>query len=298
MRYSLPNLFARVRHARPRATDIRSPWFQGICHLICAVLCLLALQGFTTAHGQATSITTTQPLVSFEADRISARETDGALSLRIRSNQPLIDTLIFGVEVIPIGGADPDQLISLQGQGELNPNTRSTTLNFVIVDNADLTQDQSYTVRLYPLSLGTNQGLLTEGTAQIRLIDDEAFAPARLIDLKVAEDAEQALIELRLDRAAEVSASATLEVFADTAQAGADFVAQSGVVFINPGDQSAVFPLQILDDEVFEADERLFVRLVDTDALEIVDFDAEIQIVDNDTPPQLVFLPERDENFE
>ena len=228
-------------------------------------------------------------LLRFDASQISVRETAGVLTVSLRSTRPLTTPLLFGVDIVPLEGAAPAALSSLDNQITLQPDQRNMSLTFAITDDADLTGDRRYVVRLYPLSVGENRGVVGTDSTEIYLIDDEGFTSARLEDLTVREDVGQAALALRLDRPAEVAASATIELVADSARADQDFAQQSGVVFFVPGDQEAKFRFNILDDQIFEAQERLFGRVVASDALDVVDFDAEVQIIDNDSPPVLTF---------
>ena len=240
--------------------------------------------GAGIAHAQGD-----ESLIRFEADRISARETDGSLSLTVLPNMPLSAPLTFGIEIIPQGQATRGQIAPLENQIRLLPNQRSSTLNFILRDDADLTGDQIFEVRLYPIATEINSGILTSGSALVRLIDDETFAPARLVDLVVSEGDPQAEIKLTLDRPAEVPASATIDLFPDTAMADQDFVLTSGAVSISPGDREVRFPITILNDDLFEAEERFFARIIANDALEIEDYEAEITILDEDPAPILTF---------
>lgn len=49
-----------------------------------------------------------------------------------------------------------------------------------------------------------------------------------------------------------------------TAQAGSDYVAVKGTLHFGPGDKEKHFAIEIIDDDVFEADEHFYVRLCST----------------------------------
>ena len=110
---------------------------------------------------QAQLETNGQTLLQFEADRVSVRETAAALSLSIRPTAPLSDRAVFGLFVDPLDGANPNTLSSLETQIIIEPGDESVEINLLINDNADLSGDQSYAIQLFPLSLGSNQGILT-----------------------------------------------------------------------------------------------------------------------------------------
>ena len=228
-------------------------------------------------------------LLTFEAERISVRETVAIVSLNVRKNSLLTEPITFGLSIEPLEGAPADKLVSLESQLTLLPSETGLSLNLLVKDDAQLSGDQTYAVRLYPISLGANQGVLPLEPALIRLIDDEAFAPARLTDGEVEENAGIYGLILALDRPAQALASATIELFSETAKEDQDYVKRRETVLINPGDEGAIFPIDILDDDIFEADERLFARIVQSDSLDVVDFDAEIRIKNDDAPPALSF---------
>lgn len=50
-----------------------------------------------------------------------------------------------------------------------------------------------------------------------------------------------------------------------TAQGGSDYVTAKGTLHFGPGDKEKQFSIEIIDDEVFEADEHFYVRLCSTE---------------------------------
>ena len=127
---------------------------------------LFALAGLCTLPPLGAAQAQTQALVRFEADRVSARETDGSFSLTIRPNQPLISPIVMGVHIIPVEGADPRQITALSPQITIGAGRQSARLDLVVKDDAILTGDQTYVVQLYPLDLGDNSGILATGARQ------------------------------------------------------------------------------------------------------------------------------------
>ena len=127
----------------------------------------------------------------------------------------------------------------------------------------------------------------------MRVIDDEAFAPARLIDGEVSEEEGTYSLVMRLDRPAAVGVSATIELVPQSARADQDYIPQRGLVRIPPGGSEAILSIDIIDDDIFENEERFLARIIQSEALDVLDFDAEISIINDDPPPVLFLMKPR-----
>lgn len=69
--------------------------------------------------------------------------------------------------------------------------------------------------------------------------------------------------EVRVVRMGDLDTSVTVEYCTEdgTAQAGSDYVPAKGVLQFNPGDKEKRLKLEVIDDDVFEADEHFYIRL-------------------------------------
>ena len=226
-------------------------------------------------------------LLQFETQQIVARESDESLTLQIRPNQDLVDPLIVGVVVEPLDGGRADALVPAQAQLRIDPGQSLVELSLLLTDNQTETGPRSYAVRLFPLAIGQNKGLVASAPALIRLLDDENFVPARLEDLQVAEDARRTELVLQLDHPAERRTQARIALVSGTALEAIDFEAVETEVWLRPGDREVRVPIQIVRDDLFEADEHFFARVIDSNGLRFVDAEAKVTLINDDRPPRL-----------
>lgn len=69
--------------------------------------------------------------------------------------------------------------------------------------------------------------------------------------------------EVRVARSGDIDAAATVDYYTEdgTAQAGSDYVAARGTLKFAAGDKEKRLTLEVIDDDVFEADEHFYVKL-------------------------------------
>lgn len=84
------------------------------------------------------------------------------------------------------------------------------------------------------------------------------FDPSKYTVLESCGD-----FDVRIVRTGDVETPLEVEYCTEdgTAQAGSDYVPAKGIVHFNPGEKEKKIKLEVIDDDVFEADEHFYVRL-------------------------------------
>ena len=187
------------------------------------------------------------------------------------------------------GSAGPDDYTALSGTLTFTPGVTSRAFQVSITDDALDEPDETV---LLALANAGSAGLgLHEATLTIQ--DDDA-PPAISIGDGALEEADMSIL-LPVTLTAPSSFDINVRVVTSdgtgpaAAQAGADYVAASGILTLPAGTQSAWASVTLLDDALYEPDETFLVTLSDPVQAALGDAAATATIRNDDGAPQLSF---------
>ena len=125
--------------------------------------------------------------------------------------------------------------------------------------------------------------LSSQASSTITLGDDDPVPSLSVQDTTVTEDTALLLLAVTLSEPSGREVRAQFETSDDTTTAGADYLADPGVISFQPGQTEVKIPLQILDDVQQESDESFFLDLALADGATLARGAALITIRDDDT---------------
>lgn len=152
-----------------------------------------------------------------------------------------------------------DDFAESTGTLTFTPGVTSQTFEVTLLGDDIDEVDETLTLLL---SNPTGAPLGTPSTATLTILDDDeallAFASATAT---VSEGDGAANISVRLSVASSRVVSVTYTTVNETATAGSDYTATSGVLTFNPGETSKSIAVPIVDDEIDEDDETFAIEL-------------------------------------
>ena len=157
-----------------------------------------------------------------------------------------------------------------------------------IVDDAVPEQDETFAVELSEPSGAT----VADSSAVVTILDDDDHVvrpSVSVADTSVREDAGPAGFEVRLSEPAPAEVTVAWATGDGTAVAPADYTAASGTVVFTPGQVTALVPVTVVDDAVYEGDETFTLTLSEPSGATIGDGTAVGTIVDDETATPGVF---------
>ena len=164
-----------------------------------------------------------------------------------------------------------------------DPGERSQTLTVPLLDDAVHEATETFQLELSS-PFGAN---LAHGVGIGTITDDDPVPRLTARDATASEDAGELTFEIVMTGESDRPATVDYATSDDTALAAADYEAISGTLTFVPGESSKTIAVPLLDDEVHEADETLFLTLASPHGA-VVDKDAGTgTITDDDEPPVL-----------
>ena len=164
-----------------------------------------------------------------------------------------------------------------------DPGERSQTITVPLLDDAVHEATETFQLELSS-PFGAN---LAHGVGTGTITDDDPVPRLTARDATASEDAGELTFEIVMTGESDSPATVDYATSDDTALAAADYEAISGTLTFVPGESSKTIAVPLLDDEVHEADETLFLTLASPDGA-VVDKDAGTgTITDDDEPPVL-----------
>ena len=167
-----------------------------------------------------------------------------------------------------------------------DPGERSQTLTVPLLDDAVHEATETFQLELSS-PFGAN---LAHGVGTGTITDDDPVPRLTARDATASEDAGELTFEIVMTGESDSPATVDYATSDDTALAAADYEAISGTLTFVPGESSKTIAVPLLDDEVHEADETLFLTLASPDGATLptaADADATGTITNDDGEPTL-----------
>ena len=160
-------------------------------------------------------------------------------------------------------------------------NSQTERITIPIDSDVLLNLDETFAVELFD-PLGT--AVISEAISLISVLNEPLLIS--IDDISVAENAETATVTVSLNQTALSTVSVDYTTADQSAHAPDDYLATSGTLTFNPGEQTKTFTISIIDSDLIEMDETILVNLTNLQTgianVYIADNQAEITIVDDD----------------
>jgi hypothetical protein len=173
------------------------------------------------------------------------------------------------------------------------PGERSQSFGIQIYDDARDELDETVHLLLYDPVSATLPGAVEPAviTSTLTLLDDEGSPGLRINDVSAREDEGKMTFVVQLSFLSELTVTvdyATEDADVDgAAAAGADYVAAGGTLTLPPGSSQGEVAVPILQDNIYEGDERLALVLSNPSQAQLSRSQAVGTILDDDPVPSL-----------
>ncbi|HVY69802.1 MAG TPA: Calx-beta domain-containing protein [Verrucomicrobiae bacterium] len=225
--------------------------------------------------------------IEFTATAYSVTEGVGVAQIPVRRTSDTNSTVLVQY-VLSAGSATPGADFALTngiiafGPGEILKNVPVT-----IVDDSQVEPPE--TINLLLRNAGDGSSLGGQSTATLSILDNDTAAEFAQPTFRAYENSTNAIITVHRVGVATNSFSIDYLVLASTgtnlnATPNVDFVATNGTLNFGPGQTEVTFPVRILDDTLFEGDERVSLVLTNASATGSIGQQsaAELVIVDDE----------------
>jgi hypothetical protein len=160
--------------------------------------------------------------------------------------------------------------------GTLKP-SKATGFGKSNIDNDNDINSDNITDEL-TFSVGENNQTIDAG-----FYIESTTSKIRVEDASIKEDAEKGSVRICLDKVISQAVTVEFNSVNGTAQLGADYATVAGTATIPAGEICKEIDILVLDDDIDEANETFKINLSNPINATIVDNQAEITIIDNDT---------------
>jgi hypothetical protein len=238
------------------------------------------------------SFTTEPAKAQFSQPTYSVNEGAGTATITVTLN-----TMSSKVITVPYSTSDGTATTAdndyTAASDNLIFNPGETSQSFTVSINDDINDEVNETVNL-TLGPPTNATLDARSSATLTIVDNDGPPTAQfsLIDVPAFENGGQALFQVTLSPSSTLTVTIDYATAGGTATAGSDYTAiPTATLTFTPGQTSKVFHVTIIEDDLDEPDETVFLQLanaVNAD-LDPTGDTATLTILDNDPTPTVKF---------
>ena len=176
------------------------------------------------------------------------------------------------------------------------PGTITATVTVAIIDDTDIENDESFTLRIIDDARNSNLTYLAQplsdghgtGFGSVLIIDDDSMPEVSVAGTRANEDAGTMTLWVSLSRGSATAVTVDFATADGTATAGSDYTATNGTLTIPAGATGAGVSVTILDDTAdTESDETFTLNLSNAVGATIADADATAIIIEDANLPTL-----------
>ena len=164
------------------------------------------------------------------------------------------------------------------------PGQQGARLSVTLFDDARYEADE----RFYARVLASDSLGIADAEAEIIIRNDDPPPTLVLRPGLTSEDQVQGHLLVELDKAVDLDTQVAYTFLSNTAEAGVDFVARSGILRFPAGNQQQRLPYALIDDARDEPAEHFAVRFSAPQGIALPQTDLSITLADNDPPPRLL----------
>ena len=135
--------------------------------------------------------------------------------------------------------------------------TQTKTISIEIIGDTDVEAEESFSVVLSNPSVEAN---LVQDTGVVTILDND-IATMNISNIEVNEDDGTAVLTVTLDKPVQTTITVDYATVPQTAAAVDDFISTAGTLTFNPGEQSKIITVLLVDTSLVEVDEDFLVNL-------------------------------------
>tara|TARA_R110002111_G_scaffold257026_1_gene324949 strand:- start:92664 stop:99785 length:7122 start_codon:yes stop_codon:yes gene_type:complete len=222
---------------------------------------------------------------SVSINNVSVNENEGTAILTVSLDQPLETIVSVDFVTADQSSTNPDDYLSTSGTLTFTPGEQSKTIPVSITDDSIVEMDKTFLVDLRNLISDNPNVIIGSSQAEVTIHDDDQ-ASVSIDDVIVDETAGTASLTISLNKPVATTVNIDFGTASQSASDPDDYVAQSGTLTFNPGEQSKTITIDIVDSDLVEIDETFLVNLTTIQAnganLIFTNNQAKVTIQDND----------------
>lgn len=242
--------------------------------------------GATIADGLGTVTiqdddTAAPPDASFSVSPVSVSEGAGSVRLSVRLSQPLPTVASVGITNYLETAVAGQDYHGFYQRLTFEPGETVKTLDVVVLDDSAVEGDEAIGIRLFEEEGAT----IATATSLITIVDNDqggAEPTLNVSSVMIGEADGQASLQISLSNTSSQVVTFGYSTVADTALPGRDFYGKAGTLSFQPGQRTRNISVDILNDNVAEAIERLSVRVFEIEGALPGKTTGTINIVDDD----------------
>jgi hypothetical protein len=202
---------------------------------------------------------------------VTVDERAGSVTLVI--TQSISSTLqsLVGYTTVDGSAVAPDDYQAASGTAVIPPGSTATTLTLTVVNDTEVEPPESFTVRL----LDPLNATLVQSTTTVAILDDDGL-PRLTVENTVADEASGRMIfAVTLETAWPNTVTVAYATAGGTAQVGVDYRPAAGRLLLPAGTTTGTITLQLLQDDLPEADETIVLALSAPEQAQLVQTEAQ-----------------------
>jgi len=164
-----------------------------------------------------------------------------------------------------------------------NPGQTSASIDVTTLDDSDPEGDETFTLTL---SSPTNAAI-ADGTATGTIIDDDALPALSISDASAGEASGSMTFTASLSGPSASTVTVSYATSSGTAADWSDYMSAGGTLTFDPGETTATFTVDVLDDSDYEGDETVIATLSGPTNATISNATATGTIIEDDPAPTL-----------
>ena len=237
---------------------------------------------FADDQGEITILDDDQ--ASLTIDDLTVNEAAGTASITVSLDQPVQASVSVDFATADQTASNPDDYQTTSGTLTFNPGEQTQTISVSLVNSNLVELDETFLINLTNLQAIGSDVILTDDQSTVTIADDDQ-ALISINDISVNEDAGTATLTVSLDSPVDSIISLNFATADQTATTVDDYLATSGTLTFNPGEQTKPIAVSIANSVLLEQDETFLVNLFNLQAngysVMLADNQAEVTIIDD-----------------
>ncbi|QDT43126.1 Calx-beta domain protein [Gimesia alba] len=260
------------------------------------------VEGFETFLVKLSNLQTTSPDVSLAKDEatvtivdddqatfsindISVDEFAETATLKVSLNRAVYSTVTVDYATADNTALNPTDYSTQSGTLTFFRGQQSRYITIPILDSSLVESSETFLVNLTNIQANGAQVSFADDQGEVTILDDEQ-ASLTIVDLTLGESAGTAQITVSLDQPVESIVSVDFTTDDQTAVNTNDYQTTSGTLTFNPGEQTKIITVPVVNSDQVELDETFLVNLTNLQAngadIILGDNQATVTITDND----------------
>ncbi|QDT97284.1 Calx-beta domain-containing protein [Gimesia aquarii] len=222
---------------------------------------------------------------TFSITDITVNEDAGTATVLVSLDQPVDTTVTVDFATVDNSATNPTDYLHHTGTLVFTLGEQPQTITIPIIDTDDVELTESFFINLSNIQANGLDVTFADSQSEITITDDDQTTIS-INDISVNEDIGTATLTVSLDQPVGEIITVDFETVDQTATGPEDYLSQTGTLTFNPGEQTQTITIPIVNNDLVELSEFLFVNLsnLQTNGTDVIltDDQGEVTIFDDD----------------